>query len=821
MVSPYPPVRDGIANYAVQSVARLLDEGNDVEVVSPWPSAAHHHVDLRDPEKLAELASLARDRDRLILQFQPEMFRTAGFSPERRAEVYDALASALRPAARSEVRVHEFDYTEANAESERLRAAARAFWQTPSAIEVHTPSERDDLTRLFGVEPARIAVVEHGADFERRTKSSKAEARKALGLPADERMLLAIGFIQPHKGFDRAVRAFDGLAGEGARLDVVGSVRVDEPEWLSYRDGLAAQIASTPGAYLHEGYVSDQAFDEWLVAADAVVLPYRHIWSSGVLERAALYGTPVISTDVGNLAQQAGTRGSVTLVSDDQELAAAMREAVGAAPEPSSAAQPWPAGSRETVTAEVRRRAAAERTLELDPAAPSVRVMGYLSDSLGVGQAARLYLMALQAAGLPVSTISVDPDPPDSGVTRAGRQRFTDIPGTADPDFNLICVNGDQLPRFARELGDGFFAGRTNVGVWAFETDVLPSGWVEAAAPLDEVWVNSRFMAGNLGRLLPLPVVAVPPPVPAPPVDAEDPLGLEGAFSFLFTLDLMSTIRRKNPLGVMEAYRRAFDPGDGAALVIKTVNGELRPDALAELESAAGGREDIRVVDLHVSDPEKGAMLSACGAYVSLHRSEGFGLMLAEAMALGKPVIATGWSGNLDFMNEGNSFLVDSKLVEVGPGDEIYPAAGQWAEPELDHAATLMRRVFDNPEEATRRGERARADIAELLSPRRSGEIARARLERLRVERPVSAPAVTQRELGASFQELQARLDFDLRRGAESGRGGLASVLRRIVLRLMLPFTTHERQLDRALVDALAELDERLRALESNSDRRR
>ena len=186
------------------------------------------------------------------------------------------------------------------------------------------------MIEAFGVRPDRTAVTAHGAHFVRRTTMTRDAARRSLGIPEDELVFLAIGFIQPHKQFDLAVRAFDGLGGQGCSLHVVGSVRVDEPQHLAYLAELQALVEATPAAHLHNQYVSDEQFDRWLVASDVVVLPYRNIWSSGVLERALLYDRQVIATAVGGLSHQAAARPGVTLV-DDAGLAAAMWRARGQA----------------------------------------------------------------------------------------------------------------------------------------------------------------------------------------------------------------------------------------------------------------------------------------------------------------------------------------------------------------------------------------------------------------------------------------------------------------------------------------------------------
>jgi hypothetical protein len=198
----------------------------------------------------------------------------------------------------------------------------------------------------------------------------------------------------------------------------------------------------------------------------------------------------------------------------------------------------------------------------------------------------------------------------------------------------------------------------------------------------------------------------------------------------------MSVAERKNPFGLVEAYRRAFEPGDGAALVIKSINGDLKPIDLERLRFAAAGRSDVIVIDRYVSGDEQRAYAQHCDAYVSLHRSEGFGFTMAEAMAQGKPVIATRYSGNLAFMTEETSYLVDCEVVPVGRGNDPYSPDAQWGDPDLDHAAAQMRRVFTDRDEATARGARA----AEHLRATRSLEVVAPRFAELIEESRARVP---------------------------------------------------------------------------------
>jgi glycosyltransferase involved in cell wall biosynthesis len=366
----------------------------------------------------------------------------------------------------------------------------------------------------------------------------------------------------------------------------------------------------------------------------------------------------------------------------------------------------------------------------------AVRLTGYLGHTLGLGAAARGYAQALGAAGVPVRTVSVPLHHLELPVELAeeyGRHVFEDmVHDGVHHDFEIVAVNAEELPSFVKRLGDDYFQG-PKIGIWGWETDTIPPRWRRAFALVQEIWVYSDFMAQNIGAAAPVPTIALPPPV-QPPAESAVPerLGLpEDRFLFLFVYDYLSTIQRKNPVGLIEAFKRAFAPGEGPQLLLKTINGPLRPLAEEEVLWAAHGRPDIHVIDRSLTPAQLNGLMAGCDCYVSLHRSEGFGLTMAEAMAIGKPVIGTGYSGNLDFMNERNSYLVEYELGRVGPDCEIYPPEGSWAKPSVEHAAELMRRVVGQPREAAERGAQAREDVAAQLSPRATGEAMHRRLREL------------------------------------------------------------------------------------------
>ncbi len=391
MVTPYPPVRDGIGAYAVQQVRALRRQGHDVEVCSPWPSAAHHHLPLEGPRGAKALGKLMAGFDKVIVHFHPDVFYVNPSTPTSRISTGTALASAFKKGPPVEIRLHEVDrrwasaaeQVEASSRSgfvadrifEQAARASRAVFQAADEITVHVPEHERMMVDQFRVPADRVRLVDHGEDFTRRVADDQAAARASLGLAAEGHVFVCIGFIQPHKGFDRAATAFRGLADRGASLHIVGSVRVDDPSAVDHQRELEALEAQIPGVHLHLGFVSDEAFDRWIVAADTVVLPYRHIWSSSVAERARLYGRPVIATRVGGLADQIGEQPGNVVVDDNAGLAAAMSAAVGgAATTTAPAASSWEFDGpvdRTTVMAEITRRAAAQRGVRLKPAAAS------------------------------------------------------------------------------------------------------------------------------------------------------------------------------------------------------------------------------------------------------------------------------------------------------------------------------------------------------------------------------------------------------------------------------------------------------------------
>jgi hypothetical protein len=436
-----------------------------------------------------------------------------------------------------------------------------------------------------------------------------------------------------------------------------------------------------------------------------------------------------------------------------------------------------------------------------------VNLAGYFGATVGLAEAARQIAGALEAAGVAVAPVElVHPSAPRSGAATGAPAVAPPVPGHP---VTVVCVSPEGMAA-ARDQQPAAFDGRHVVGMWWWEVLAFPARFARAFDDVDEVWVGSRFVADVIGAVAPVPVVRMPLPVAPPrPADVDRAsLGLPPGFLFGFVFDYASVAGRKNPLGVIEAFRRAFaDAGsDGPSLVLKTLGGTRHAQEHAEVLAAAAGHPRIHVIDRHVSSAEKDALIGHLDCYVSLHRSEGFGLTMAEAALLGIPVIATDYGGPRDFLTPFNSFPVDNRVVPIGPGHDPYPADGEWAEPDLDHAAALMRRVLDEPEEARARAQRARADVEREHAPAAAGRAMAARLARV-----LGTPRGRDGGLESlDFADVERRVRTGPPAGAAAGLRGSA---RAALLRALRPYTVHQRLVDEEILRVLRTLDERVRGV--------
>lgn len=324
-----------------------------------------------------------------------------------------------------------------------------------------------------------------------------------------------------------------------------------------------------------------------------------------------------------------------------------------------------------------------------------VNVVGYFTSELGMGELARMVLGSLHEAGIPNRTVT--------SSRNSSRKSHEFLPKNSNEIFpiNISVLNADQMTSWNRlnelsEIND-----LPTVGVWAWELEDFPDGYESVFELVTEIWTISEFSKMAIQKATEKPVYVIPlasksinnSDLQAPQLNG---LGINGKKYFLAMFDYQSSMERKNPIAVIKAFRKAFQGNNDVHLVIKTINAHLWPTQRERLMYACREDENISVVDSYLTESEIKGLMKNATAYVSLHRSEGYGLTCAEAMTLGTPVIATGYSGNLDFMTSENSLLVDYDLVPINDPTGTYTVDSKWAEPNIDSAASHMTMVFND-----------------------------------------------------------------------------------------------------------------------------
>lgn len=347
-------------------------------------------------------------------------------------------------------------------------------------------------------------------------------------------------------------------------------------------------------------------------------------------------------------------------------------------------------------------------------------VSGFLGEALGVGRAADATANALEAAGYVVERQSLRPA--QQAIWSPGRKPpLTSRPG----GVWLIHANAPETEVALMAHDPADWLTRYRIGYWAWETTLAPPAWARTARWLDEIWVTSHFTADAIRSTLErtgmgdqaTKLRVMPHPVTRPASVRPDPtrFGLKpGIKHALVMFDARSAFARKNPWGAIDAWTRAFpEPRADAHLIVKVRALNTDPSARRRLNALMSERPDLQLIETDLSDPEVWDLLASIDLLISLHRAEGFGLIPAEAMALGKPVVMTGWSGVADFADDDSAALIPFHLVPIKDPSGAY-RTGQWAEPDLGVAAACIRELIDHPEVAARLGAAGPARIHAL-----------------------------------------------------------------------------------------------------------
>lgn len=361
-----------------------------------------------------------------------------------------------------------------------------------------------------------------------------------------------------------------------------------------------------------------------------------------------------------------------------------------------------------------------------------VNVVGYVYSETGVGELARQTLHALKSVGFP---LAVHPIEEYDAARKNDRMADLFDQATIYP-VNIFHVNADMTRLVHEQIAPSLYQRRYNIGCWVWEMAHFPERWQQAFDVYDEIWVPSTFVQMAVAAHSLKPVVLMPVSIERllPENISRATLGLpEDRYVFLFMFDMFSVIERKNPWAIIRAFEEAFSEAERrnkVTLVVKVNNLDAVPGEASRLRQEMS-RVNGHLIDSYFDRLQTNGLLSMCDAYVSLHRSEGYGFTLAEAMYFGKPAIATAYSGNMDFMTVDNSYLVPYRLVELERDYPPYDAGGVWADPDVHAAANLLRRVYEHPDEASEYGQRAAAFIRQYYHPAAVGRTMVSRLNRV------------------------------------------------------------------------------------------
>lgn len=317
-----------------------------------------------------------------------------------------------------------------------------------------------------------------------------------------------------------------------------------------------------------------------------------------------------------------------------------------------------------------------------------VNVVGYHHVDSGLGEVARSISQSLRDAGVDVVDVEVDAtESPARSEASPSPERYHDV--------TIAVVTAPQLPEVAALHPEPFDPARFRIGYWFWELAVVPADQAPAFGFVDRVWAPSVFVADAYRSSGDTPVELQPIHIPAPTPSraSRSELGIPDCFTFLTTFDHLSVVERKNPTTVIAAFREAFPGRDDVALIVKSINGHLKPASARQIDDAVAGDDRIIVRDEHLTAGDHAALVAHADCLVSLHRSEGLGLHLAEAMWLGTPVVATRYSGNVDLMDDESAALVEASLTPVLNGEGAYPEGEMWGQPNILEATDLLRRI--------------------------------------------------------------------------------------------------------------------------------
>lgn len=357
-----------------------------------------------------------------------------------------------------------------------------------------------------------------------------------------------------------------------------------------------------------------------------------------------------------------------------------------------------------------------------------INLIGYIRGEIGLGQSCRLVAASIDASGVDYTIYNYN----QVSAMRSADHAWDDkITNTLPYGINIMHINPYELPLAYSMLTPSAWKTHYNIAFWLWELEEFPEDWCFAFPLFHEIWTPSEFVSNSIRKKTSLPVYTIPYPIEAP---ADQNFNRpyfklpEDKFLFLTMYDSNSTMERKNPLGVLRAFKTAFSCNDERVGLVIKINNPQKQD-LQAISKALAGYGNIYILSDILSKVQVNSLIQCTDVFVSLHRAEGFGLVLAEAMLLGTPAIATNWSSNTEFMDKNTACMVDYEFVTLTKDCGPYPKGARWAEPDEAQAATYMQRLCSDSEYYQSLQKAAQASITKLLSKENAANLINKRVE--------------------------------------------------------------------------------------------
>lgn len=359
-----------------------------------------------------------------------------------------------------------------------------------------------------------------------------------------------------------------------------------------------------------------------------------------------------------------------------------------------------------------------------------INLVGALKAEIGLGQSCRLLAKAISKTKMPYVLYNYR-------ITNSVPQKETELDDKISQDIkyniNLLHINPYDLPLASATLGKEFFERRYNIGYWLWELENFPKEWELCFKYVDEIWTPAEFVSEAIRKSTKLPVKTIPYAIETKHEENmnREYFGLpKDKFLFLTMFDSNSTMERKNPIGAIKAFKKAFESQDDSVGLIIKINNAQKKD-IEQVKQMLEGYKNIFIIDKILNKVEVDSLIKQSNVLVSMHRAEGYGLPIAEAMLLGTPTIATAWSANMEFCSKETNCLVEYELVEIEEDCAMYKKGNRWAEPNVSNAAEHMIKLRNDKEYYENISKNARLYISENLCDDKIVKLIEARVDEI------------------------------------------------------------------------------------------